>query len=166
MSIEKIRTSILVAAAAAAIAVGGLMAGRVSAQAFRERPRGEFATRIFARMARTLDLTDDQKARIKDVLRAHADEIKAQMQASGDARRALHDAVMAPQIDESAVRTAAMKVGQVQGDGAVLFARLRTDIEPILTDAQKAKVQSLREKVRQHGQSATQAFDNFLKNGS
>jgi len=166
MSVEKIRRSILVTAAALAIAVAGLLAGRVSAQAFRGHGRGDFPSHIFTHMSRVLDLTDDQKSRIKDVLRAHGDEIKVQMQASADARRSLHDAVMAQPMDEAAIRAAAVKLGQAQGDGAVLFSRILVEIEPILTDAQKAKVQALREKVRQHGQGAAKAFDNFLKSES
>ncbi len=166
MSIEKIRKSILVAAAAVVIAGAGLLAGRVSAQAFRGHPRGDFPSHVFAHMSRALDLSDDQKSRIKDVLRSHGDAIKTQMQTSATARRALHDAVMAQPTDEAAIRAAATQLGQVEGDGAVLFARIRTEIDPVLTDAQKTRLQALREKVRQHGQGAAKAFDSFLKSDS
>jgi Spy/CpxP family protein refolding chaperone len=166
MSIDTIRRSILVTAAALAIAVAGLLAGRVSAQAFHGHPRGDFPSHIFAHMSRALDLTDDQKSKIKDVLRSHADEIKAQMQASATARHSLHDAVMAQPTNEAAIRAAAAQLGQAQGDGGLLFARIRGEIDPILTDAQRARLQSLREQVRQHGQGAAKAFDDFLKSDS
>jgi|SRR5215472_12011279 len=166
MSIETLRKSILVTTAALAIAIVGLLAGRVSAQAFRGRAHGDFPQRIFARMSQELNLTDDQKSRIKDVLRSHADEIKAQMQASSTARRSLHDAVMAHPADENAIRAAAAQLGQAQGDGAVLFARVRGEIDPILTDDQKAKMQAFRDRVRQQSGNAAQAFDSFLKSNS
>jgi Spy/CpxP family protein refolding chaperone len=166
MSIDTLRKSILVTAAALAIAVAGLLAGRVSAQAFRGRPHGDFPQRIFARMSHELDLTEDQKSRIKDVLRAHADEIKAQMQASSTARRSLHDAVMAHPTDENAIRAAATQLGQAQGDGAVLFARVRAEIDPILTEDQKARIQAFRDRVRQQSGNAAKALDNFLKSDS
>ena len=57
-----------------------------------------------------LDLTDDQKAQIKAILRTHATEIEAQMTAGTAARRALHDAIMAAPIDEAAIRARAAEL--------------------------------------------------------
>jgi len=167
MSIEKIRKSVLVVAGIAVIAAAGLFAGRLSAGAFHGgKTRGDFAQHLFGRMSRALDLTEDQKSRIKDVLRTHADEIKAQMQASSTARRALHDAVMAQPTNEDAIRAAAAQVGQTQGDGALLFARVRTEIDPILTPEQKQKIQSFQTRVRHPADAAGRSFDRFLKSGS
>jgi Spy/CpxP family protein refolding chaperone len=166
MSIQQIRTSILVATGVGVIAAAGLVAGRLSAGAFPQHVRGDVATRTFGRISRALDLTDDQKTKVKDVLRSHADEIKAQMVASSAARRGLHDAVMAQPIDESSIRAAAQRVGQAQGDAALLLARIRAEVDPILTTDQKAKIQQFQERMHQHGQAATQSFDNFLRNGS
>jgi Spy/CpxP family protein refolding chaperone len=167
MSIEKIRKSVLVVAGIAVIAAAGLFAGRLSAGAFhREKARGDFAQHLFSRMSRALDLTEDQKSRIKDVLRTHADQIKAQMQASATARRALHDAVMAQPTNEDAIRSAAAQVGQTQADGALLFARIRTEIDPILTSEQKQKIQSFQTRVRHPADAAGRSFDRFLKSGS
>jgi Spy/CpxP family protein refolding chaperone len=167
MSIEKIRKSVLVVAGIAVIAAAGLFAGRLSAGAFHGgKSRGDFAQHLFNRMSRALDLTEDQKSRIKDVLRTHADEIKAQMQVSATARRALHDAVMAQPTNESAIRAAAAQVGQTQGDAALLFARLRTEIDPILTPEQKAKVQSFQARGGHHADAAGRSIDRLLKSGS
>jgi protein CpxP len=165
MSIEKIRKSVLVVAGIAVIAAAGLFAGRLSAGAFHGKGRGDFAQRLFGHMSRAIDLTEDQKSRIKDVLRAHADEIKAQMQASATARGALHDAVMAQPTNEGAIRAAAAQVGQTQGDGALLFARVRTEIDPILTSEQKQKIQSFQTRVR-NPDGRGRSLDRFLKSGS
>ena len=100
------------------------------------------------------------------MLRTHADEIKTQMQASATARRTLHDAVMAQPTDEGAIRAAAAQVGQTQGDAALLFARVRTEIDPILTPEQKQKIQSFQARVRHPPDAAGRSFDRFLKSGS
>jgi Spy/CpxP family protein refolding chaperone len=166
VSNQKIRKSVLAGAGILALAVGGLVAGRLSAGAFPQKAHSEFAPRVFARMARALDLSDDQKTRIKAVLKTHAAEIEAQMKASSSARRALHQAVLAQPIDANAIRTAAAGLGSVEGDGAVLFAKIRTEVEPILTDAQRAKIQQLRERVRDRGDAAVKSFESFLGSGS
>ncbi len=166
MSIRQIRKSVLVAAAAGALAVGGLLAGRLSADAFHHGAQGDFAPRIFGRIARALDLTDDQKARIKGVLKSHAPEIEAQMKASASARRLLHEAVAAQPVDEAAIRASAQELGRVHGEGAVLFAHIRTEIEPILTPEQREKIQRFQQRMCRHGESAARSFDAFLKSDS
>jgi Spy/CpxP family protein refolding chaperone len=163
MSIQTIRKSILIAATAGLIAVAGLTAGRLSAGAFPHHGRGEFVPRLFAHISRALDLTDDQKVKIKVVLKSHADEIKTQLQASAAARQTLHDAVMAQPADENAIRAAAQQVGLTQGDGAILLAKIRREVEPILTSEQKEKVQTFQQKTRERGSAAVRSFDNFIK---
>ncbi len=166
MTIQRIRKSVLAGAGILALAAGGLVAGRLSARAFPQRAHSEFAPRVFARIARALDLSDDQKSQIKAVLKTHAAEIEAQMKASSSARRALHQAVLTQPIDENAIRTAAATLGSVESDGAVLFAKIRTEVEPILTVAQRAKIQQFRERVRDRGDAAVKSFEAFLGSGS
>jgi Spy/CpxP family protein refolding chaperone len=167
MSIDKIRKSILILVGAGAIAVVGLFAGRVSAGAFPTRhEHGDFAPRLFAQVSQALDLTDDQTAKVKDVLRSHSDEIKAQMRSWGAARRALRDAMMTLPADENAIRAAAEQVGQSQANGALLLARIRAEIDPILTPDQKDRLQKFQSRTGQHTERAVQSFDNFLKGSS
>lgn len=166
MSIGDIRKPVLAVAAALTLAGAGLLAGRLSADAFPHGSRADHAPRIFARIARALDLSDDQKIQIKNVLKAHAPEIEAQMQAGANARRALHDAVVAQPADEASIRALAQELGRVQGDGAVLFARIRTEIDPILTSDQRQKIQTFREHVRSRSGRAAAAFDTWVKSGS
>jgi Spy/CpxP family protein refolding chaperone len=169
MSIDKIRKSILILAAAGAIALGGLFAGRLSARVFRqeqEHAHGDFAPRLFAQVSQALDLTDDQKAKVKDILRSHSDEIKAQMRSWGTARRALREAMMTLPVDENAIRAAADQVGQSQANGALLLARIRGEIDPILTPDQKERLQKFQSRTGHHTERAVQSFDNFLKGSS
>ena len=167
MTLQRIRNTVFVGAGIAALAVGALLAGRLSAGALPgTRAHGDFAPRVFARISRDLELSDDQKTRVKAVLKTHAAEIETQMRSSSAARRALHQAVLGEASDEAAIRAAARQLGQVQGDGAVLFAKIRTEIQPILTEAQRAKIQQFRERARNHAESAVKSFEAFLESSS
>lgn len=166
MSFHQIRRSLLVAAAAAVLALGGVLAGRLSADAFPQHTRGDFAPRLFGRIARALELTDDQTAQIKTILKAHSEEIQTQIEASAAARRALHDAIVAQPTDEAAIRARALDVGRIHGDGAVLFAKIRTEVDPILTPDQRQKLQNFRVGMRRHAASAARSFAQFLRSGS
>ncbi len=166
MSIQQIRRSVLVVAGVAALAAAGLFAGRLSADGFSHTTRGDFAPRMFSRMARFLDLTADQETRIKSVLKAHAVEIKAQMIAKRAARQALRQAMLAQPLDEVAIRERGMESGRVDADGAVLFARIRAEVDPILTPEQRTRVQAFGTREHRHRDNAIQSFDNFVKSGS
>jgi Spy/CpxP family protein refolding chaperone len=166
MSIRQLRRSALVAAGVVALAVAGMFAGRLSADAFPHSGHGGSLPRMFGRIARALDLTADQQAQIKNVLRGHAAEIETQMTAGRSARQALHQALMAQPTDEATIRARAADLGKVQGDGAVLFARIRTEVDPILTPAQRDKLQAFHSHAGGHGDHAVQAFEKFLKSAS
>jgi protein CpxP len=166
VSIQQFRKSVLIGAGIAVLGVAGLAAGRLSAGAFPRGAHSDFGPRVFGRIARALDLSDDQKNQIKAILKTHALEIEAQMKASASARRAVHDAVLAQPPDETAIRAAAQKLGQVHGDGAVLFAKIRTEVQPILTDEQRAKIQTFRERMRDRSESGVKSFEAFLGSGS
>jgi protein CpxP len=169
MSIRTIRTSVIAIAAAGVLAAGGLLAGRVlggSLNGGSGYPGGFGAGRLFGRMAKALDLTDDQKARIKEILGSHGPEIEAQMKTGGEARRRLHEAVMADPIDEAAIRARAEELGRAHGDGALLFARIRAEIVPILTAEQKQKLEQMRARMHERGRHAVRDFSDFLHRDS
>jgi len=163
MSIQNIRRSVLIVAGAGALAVAGLLAGRLAAGVI---PGGSgprhFGPPKLARIARALDLTEDQTSQIKGILRSHAPEIESQMRSGMDARRALRDAILADPIDETAIRAKAADLARVEGDGAVLFARVRAEIFPILTDGQKQKIERFHQRARGRADRAARAFEQFL----
>jgi len=166
MSIRQIRNSVLVAAGICALGIAGIFAGRLSADAIPMKSRGDFAPRMFARMTRALDLSGDQQAAIKNVLRNHADEITAQMNASRAARRALRDAMVASPSDEGTIRARAADAGRVQGDGAVLFSRIRAEVDPILTPEQRDRAKKFQSHVRDRGDNAAESLKEFLSSSS
>jgi Spy/CpxP family protein refolding chaperone len=153
----------LIAAGVAALAAAGLLAGRLSAGAMPGREHRNFALRMFRHISSALELSDDQKTRIKEILKAHSAEIEAQIRSSGAARRALHQAVLAEPADEAAIRAAAANLGSVQGDGALLFAKIRSEIDPLLTDPQRVKLRQLRERASGRSEAAAKSFEAFLE---
>jgi Spy/CpxP family protein refolding chaperone len=164
MSIQNIRRSVLIVAGAAALAAAGLLAGRLAAGVLPGAgPWGPGSKNVFTRIAGTLELSDDQTSRVKAVLKTHADEIEAQLQAAAQARRALQDAMHARPIDETAIRDRARDLGRVHGDGGVLFARVRSEIEPILSADQLGRLEKLREKMRHRGDRIATSFHEFVE---
>ncbi len=162
MSIRQIRNTVLVAVGICALGIAGIFAGRMSADAIPMKARGDFAPRMFARISKALDLSADQETSVKSVLRNHADEIAAQMTASRAARKALREAVMASPSDESTIRARAADAGRVQGDGAVLFAKIRAELDPILTPDQREKARTFQSRIRDRGDNAAESMKKFL----
>jgi protein CpxP len=163
MSIRSIRRPVLVAAAILAVAVSGLLAGKIFAHQMGAGHPGSRAAHMFDRLSRRLDLSDAQKTQVRGILRAHADEIEAQVRSGLDARRALRAAVLVQPVDEASIRTLAQRVGAVQGDGAVLFAKIRAEILPVLTPDQQDRLARFHDRMLQRGDAALKSLDEFLR---
>jgi Spy/CpxP family protein refolding chaperone len=166
VSIQQIRKSVLIAAGLTVLGLAGLLAGRVSAGAMSGRGHRDSATRMFKHISEALDLSQDQKAQVKQVLKSHATEIEAHMKALSDARKALRQAATADAPDESAIRSAAQSLGWVQGDGALLFAKVRAEVVPILSDDQRVKLRQIRDRARGRADSAIKSFEALLESKS
>ncbi len=95
---------------------------------------------ILQRIAKKLNLTDDQKSQIKAVLGGEKDTLKSLFGQLHDARKNLRAAIHASDANETAVRAASAKVAGVQADLAVERMRLYGKIAPILTDQQRRKI--------------------------
>jgi Spy/CpxP family protein refolding chaperone len=169
MSISNIRRSVLVAVGIVAVAAAGLFAGRLAAGSMSEGghgfgPHGGFGPqRLFEHLADRLELNDAQREQVRAILRGRSGEIEAQMHAGAEAGRALHEAVQAELIDEAAIRDRAAELGRVHGEGAILCARIRAEVLPILTADQKAKLKTMHERMRGHGRHGARAFSEWLR---
>jgi protein CpxP len=164
MSIQNIRRSVLIAVGVGALAFGGIFAGRLVAHQMGGHFHGAAAApRMFQHMVQELDLSDAQQTQIRDVLKTHADEIEAHVKARMDARRALHDAVLTQPTDEATIRQRAQDLGNIHGDGAVMFARIRSEIWPILNGDQQQRLFGLHARMRTHGDQALKSLDDFLR---
>jgi protein CpxP len=172
MSRPVLRRSVFAAAGLAALAFGGLFAARLAADANPDGgaslgPEGASRPeRFFERMARRLELTDAQRDQVRQILRAHAEEIEAQLSAGAEARRAVKDAVHADPVDEAAIRERAAEFGRVHGEGAILMARIRAEVLPVLTEDQKVKLETLHEKMRGKGRRRAREYSEWLRGES
>jgi len=110
---------------------------------------------------RMLDLTDAQHQQVRAVLDSHKDELRAIGDRMQTARKALHDAITADAVDETAIRTKAAEVALVDADAAVLHAKMHAAVFAVLTPEQQQKAKELRgtmenrmkggrERIRQH----------------
>ena len=164
MSIQNVRRSILIAAGIGALAFTGLFAGRLLGRQMGPGfPHGPRAARMFEHVSRALDLTEAQQTQIRAVLKTHADEILPLVRTGMDARRALHDAVLTQPTDEAAIRVLAHQIGAVHGDGALLFAKIRAEIWPILTPEQQQKFIAFHAKMGSRSDEKLESLGAFLR---
>ena len=168
MSIQRIRRSILIAAGIGVLAFTGLFAGRLLGRQMGPgfSHGGPKAARMFEHVSHALELTDTQQAQIRAILKTHSDEILALARSGLNARRSLHDAVLAQPTDETAIRALAQQVGSAHADGALLFARIRAEIWPILTPEQQQKFTAFHTKMGHRGDEELDALGAFLRGES
>jgi len=87
-------------------------------------------------------LSAAQKEQVAAILRNHWPEIRTQMQHARDARRAMAQAVDTAGPESPAAIDAAGKIGDAARDGALLNARIGSEIKPLLTPAQLSQMQA------------------------
>jgi len=102
-----------------------------------------------------LNLTDEQRSQIRDVLVRHRSEIATTVHAVRAKRLALRDSVLAENADEAAIRAAAGELGDEIADAAVKASKLKAQVAPILTSEQ-------RKLIGQFLADQDQAVDRFL----
>jgi Spy/CpxP family protein refolding chaperone len=95
-----------------------------------------------------LNLTDAQKAKIKDTVAAKKPEIARVAQGVWEKRTALADAVLADRPDEQAIRKAADELGKAIGDAAVLASKVAGEVKPVLGSEQWDMIQKCRRDCR------------------
>jgi len=148
------------------LAVSGLFAGRLLASRAdfaRMHGDGGGAPRMFRHLAKQLDLTAEQQTQIRGIFKNHADEIETHVKAGMDARRALHQALLTQPIDENAIRNLAMQAGAAHGESAIVFAKIRAEIWPVLTSDQQAKMTQLHGQMKDRSDAAFQSLDKWLR---
>ena len=137
---------LLTLAMAAAIIVGGLTTALAQKANDAATGTGPGHGRILQRLAKKLNLTDDQKSQIKAVLVTDRDALKTLLGQLHDARQGLRAAIRASDANESAVRAASAKVASAEADFAVERMKLYAKIAPILTDEQRRKISDLEQR--------------------
>ncbi|HEV7890601.1 MAG TPA: Spy/CpxP family protein refolding chaperone [Pyrinomonadaceae bacterium] len=113
-------------------------------------PHGPHGGSIVEHLSRALDLTDAQKAQVKqieDSLRESTKSLHEQLAKSGDGGGPLDG--FKDGFDEATVRSAAQARAAVHVELEVAHARAMSQIYALLTDAQKAKLAELRQQFQQ-----------------
>lgn len=165
----KIRKTVFVLAAAGVLVVGGFWTGRLMAGPFWGHlgfggagHAGHIANH-FDHIANWLTLSDLQKTEVRRVVAAHREEILSQIQSQIATRKALRELVTAGTANEGLVRQRAEALGKVVADGALLRARLHSEIFPILNDEQRAKVASVHQMMELKHSEILGSVQDFLK---
>jgi Spy/CpxP family protein refolding chaperone len=91
-----------------------------------------------------LNLSDEQKSQIHDILKSHRVEIANALKPVVAKRQALRDLIAAPNTDEPAIRSAADDLGKSIGDAAIVGTKVRAELWKVLTPDQQDKVTAFR----------------------
>jgi Spy/CpxP family protein refolding chaperone len=165
----KIQRSILILVAAGALLVGGFWTGRLMAGSvwghfgFPAAAHFDHIANHFDHIANWLALSDLQKTEVKRVVRSHGEEILSQIQSQIAMREALGEVIMAGTVDEGLIRQRAEALGRIEAEGALLRARIHSEIWPILNDEQRAKVASFHQMMELKHDKILASVQDFLK---
>ena len=165
----KIRKSILILLATGVLLVGGFWMGRLMAGpllgyvGFSAADHFDHLAKKFDHIANWLALSDLQQTEIKRVLRSRNEEILSVIQSHIAAQKALGEAIAAETVDEGLIRERAEALGKVAADGAMLRARIQSEIWPILNDEQRAKVVSFHQMMELKHDKLLGSVQDFLK---
>lgn len=96
---------------------------------------------MLERMADMLQLSDDQMTKLQTVMAANGKIVQPLMQKSGEACKALHDAVLAAEYDAANVKALAVKAEKAEADVVAANIDVWTQVRAILTADQIAALQ-------------------------
>ena len=92
------------------------------------------------RFLAALNLTAEQKTKVREILKSHLDEIKAKKQAVIDARQNMAAVILGENPAEENVRAAHKTLAAAQEEATVLRVKIMNEVRQILTDTQKAEL--------------------------
>ena len=150
----KTRT-IAILAASAVLLVGGMfvVAQRVMHKSMHGPGRGPMM------MFRQLNLTDDQKGKVKEIFEANkgtAQPLMEQLKANHEKIAALNGS------DEAQLQTLAKQQGDLMAQMIIEREHVKSQVFAILTDEQKAKAEQMRDQMKQRFQDR---MKNWVQNG-
>ena len=93
------------------------------------------------RLTDTLGLTDDQVAKLKDILTKSDATIHPLGKTAADASKALHDAVLASDYDSTNIADLATKAEKAEADAVSASIGVWTQVRAVLTADQVTKLQ-------------------------
>src|SRR5438477_5134458 len=96
-----------------------------------------------------LDLTTDQRDRVKQIVDSHREEQRALGDRGMAAHEALDAAITSDALNEGLLRAVAADLAAVEADETVLHARIYSEVLQILTTDQQAKLKTIQAEMRQ-----------------
>jgi Spy/CpxP family protein refolding chaperone len=115
--------------------------------------------RVIARMEARLNITSDQRAQVKAILKAEEPTLVALAAQSKEERVAM---AALPAYDEAAVRQVAQKYATTNTDILVERAKLRLELRAILTQEQLQKLEELKSKADGRlAEGSTRSLETF-----
>lgn len=106
-----------------------------------QRPLMEPAPQPLGRLVEALDLTAEQRARIKQIIQHNRQQVTEALQARAAATQAFRSAVQAGDPDR--IRAAAGELGRTIGDLAVIRAQNIRAIKEVLTPEQRDRLDAM-----------------------
>jgi Spy/CpxP family protein refolding chaperone len=152
----------LVIALAAGVAVGGVMVVRAQSTGAGQSGPGLGRGGLLAQFAGRLDLTADQKAKIKAVMASERETLTGLLTTLHQARAGLRTTIQTADASENEVRGAAAKVASVEADLAVERAKIYGRIRPMLTAAQLDRIGGAQQRVDELVDGVIVAFNQRL----
>lgn len=114
-------------------------------------PRGGRGGEHMIGMAlRGLDLTDDQKAKVKEIMDASRPNVEPLVQQMHANHKALADLSADGTFDQAKVEALAAEQGSIMAKLIVEKEKTKSQVFALLTDAQKAKAAEMRQKFEEH----------------
>jgi Spy/CpxP family protein refolding chaperone len=95
------------------------------------------------KMIAALELTEDQKLQIKEILKAHKPAIQPLRKQLIEERRALRDLIQSESWTDTAIKAQVSKVSSIAAEMAVHRAEVYSKVRPILTAEQIQKFMEL-----------------------
>lgn len=92
-------------------------------------------------MMKDLNLTDEQKEKMKGVHESNSEKMKELGKAMAEAQKSLREASEGDTIDEAKIREICKTVADNMAEMAILRAKMKKEVDAILTDEQKAKME-------------------------
>ena len=110
-----------------------------------------FHERIAAHIARRLDLTDAQQAKVKSILEAERQNVAPLFAQAAKNRQQLHEATANGKFDEAQVRAIAAQQAQTMTELIVAKERVKAKIyNEVLTPEQRTKADQLMQRMEGH----------------
>lgn len=107
----------------------------------------EAVLRHFLNFRKETPLSAEQKQKVGDILKSHRKEIRAQFEKGRAARHAMQAAVKQGGADTPATQEAAKQIGEASRERALLSALITREVRPLLTEAQKTRIEAARAEI-------------------